>query len=372
MGAGEAWNWVKDKAGDAKDWVQGVLQPGNLAQEALEPYRKLAQEDRGDAMMLGNAFGQEKSEIASRGAVDPSRFNPYDFRGGWRAKNVNDLRIQAPDAARAEQMGALGMFREAAGGLVPSVAALLQDRAQNQIVRDQAAVAAQARGQDAAAARRQQMLAMGQQGGDAALQNALLRAQEMATARGQYGAAADQLRAGDQQLATDQTRVSLEREKANQAADLAGKQVYEGTMSDLRGNRIAAQGLQNQSTGQMLGIGGELAKASSQGGAALLGGLGAVGAAAVSDEREKTSVRDGDGAADRFLRALTQNEYRYKDPSNGPGNRLGPMAQDLERSDMGRDVVRDTEKGKVVDTNGFLMALASAVGRLNEKVEGRG
>lgn len=51
------------------------------------------------------------------------------------------------------------------------------------------------------------------------------------------------------------------------------------------------------------------------------------------------------------------------------GRQYGVMAQDLERSPVGRSMVVDTPEGKVVDTNKAAMASLAANARLNERVE---
>lgn len=51
------------------------------------------------------------------------------------------------------------------------------------------------------------------------------------------------------------------------------------------------------------------------------------------------------------------------------GRQYGVMAQDLERSPVGRSMVIDTPEGKVVDTNKAAMASLAANARLNERVE---
>lgn len=51
------------------------------------------------------------------------------------------------------------------------------------------------------------------------------------------------------------------------------------------------------------------------------------------------------------------------------GRQYGVMAQDLERSPVGRSMVIDTPGGKVVDTNKAAMASLAANARLNERLQ---
>jgi hypothetical protein len=58
-------------------------------------------------------------------------------------------------------------------------------------------------------------------------------------------------------------------------------------------------------------------------------------------------------------------DYDYKDPANGEGRRRGVMAQDLERSEVGKVFVREGPDGlKRVDTGGLTLALVAEVARM--------
>ena len=105
-------------------------------------------------------------------------------------------------------------------------------------------------------------------------------------------------------------------------------------------------------------------------------GAGAGGAASlakVSDENAKKDVsRDSDRDIDAFLGALEEHGYRYRDPAEGAGERHGPMAQELERSAIGRSLVHTGPDGvKRVDTEGLTLALAGAVARMRRQMAGR-
>ena len=100
------------------------------------------------------------------------------------------------------------------------------------------------------------------------------------------------------------------------------------------GNAIAAEGMNranfNQgTTGQFLDLGG------------MLGGM------AMSDEREKTNIEE---VSDEDLQELRESikayKFNYKDKKNGVGDWIGVMAQDLENSKIGRELVETGEDGK--------------------------
>jgi hypothetical protein len=122
--------------------------------------------------------------------------------------------------------------------------------------------------------------------------------------------------------------------------------------------RIAQMGQPNK-TGQYLMAGGQV-----------LGGL-----AMLSDETKKTDIAEAGDLTDQMLDALKPYRYRYKDEKFGQGERAGIMAQDLERSELGKKVVTETAEGKMLDVNKTISAALAGLARVNErlrKVEGRG
>jgi hypothetical protein len=95
-------------------------------------------------------------------------------------------------------------------------------------------------------------------------------------------------------------------------------------------------------------------------------------AAGKSDKTLKTDIRDGGKEADDVMSKIRASSYRYKnEPRDGTGRRLGVMAQDLEKSKMGKEAVvplPDLPGKKGVDMfKGLSVALAS-VGRLHERL----
>jgi hypothetical protein len=102
---------------------------------------------------------------------------------------------------------------------------------------------------------------------------------------------------------------------------------------------------------------------------AVLGaGLGLV----TSDERAKTGIRK---AAPRDVREFAKSgrgsTYRYKDRSHGGvDEHFGPMAQDLERTKLGKRLVREGPDGvKRVDTYRLALADHAAIAQLAEDLE---
>ncbi len=101
-----------------------------------------------------------------------------------------------------------------------------------------------------------------------------------------------------------------------------------------------------------------------------LGGLISTGgkvAATLSDERAKEDVEHFD--ASEFLDTLTPSKFRYKDPRHGEGDRVGVMAQDLEKSDTGASLVSESPEGKTVDYAKAAPAILASVASLNERIK---
>jgi hypothetical protein len=115
---------------------------------------------------------------------------------------------------------------------------------------------------------------------------------------------------------------------------------------------------QQQQKGAMLGQAGQM-----------MGGM-----MAMSDERNKKDIAPAGELVDDLLDQLKPYSYSYKDERWGKGARAGIMAQDMERSELGRRIVQDTSDGKQLDVNKALSGALASLARLNErlrKVEAR-
>lgn len=92
------------------------------------------------------------------------------------------------------------------------------------------------------------------------------------------------------------------------------------------------------------------------------------GQLSASDKRVKKDIKDGKKPVNAFLEALSAKEFKYKHPlpDGGPvtapaGKNIGIMAQDLEKSDVGKQMVDQLPDGtKTVNpTKGFGAVLAA-------------
>ena len=125
------------------------------------------------------------------------------------------------------------------------------------------------------------------------------------------------------------------------------------------------------------GMGGMMGGGAGGAGAGAAAGEDAGMAADVmSDEHNKDGIGAGDMTeADHFLATLKPYSYKYKDPQNEPrseptgGRYLGVMAQNVEQApDVGRQIVKDTPRGKVLEGGAMMSAMAAGMGRLHERV----
>lgn len=108
-----------------------------------------------------------------------------------------------------------------------------------------------------------------------------------------------------------------------------------------------------------------------QGASAMVPFMG--GATALSDEREKTATARDPEEVQRMLDQLAAYSFKYKNPEAPgamPGQRMGIMAQDLERSPLGRQFVRETPDGtKQVDFGSMAGTQLAASAMLNERLD---
>lgn len=107
---------------------------------------------------------------------------------------------------------------------------------------------------------------------------------------------------------------------------------------------------------------------------------GALGGAMImkSDERLKTNIIPGEEELSEFLDSLGVHSYEYRNKEYGAGRYVSVMAQELEKTELGKDLVIDTAAGKVVDyAKGFGVMLAAnamlykEIQELKEAVRGK-
>ncbi len=97
-------------------------------------------------------------------------------------------------------------------------------------------------------------------------------------------------------------------------------------------------------------------------------GTGLTVAAMMSDERQKEDIKEF--SPSDFLDSVTGYKFKYKDPKkHGEGERVGVMSQDLEKSEIGSQLVHDTPEGKVVDYGKAGPHMMAALADLNKRIK---
>lgn len=107
-------------------------------------------------------------------------------------------------------------------------------------------------------------------------------------------------------------------------------------------------------------------------GAATVAAAAAPTLLAASDKNLKTDIKDATADVKDLLKSIKVEKYKYKDKKFGEGEYLSPMAQDLEKTKIGKDMVIDTDEGKMVDysrASGTLFSVAKSLDKRLEKLE---
>ena len=95
-----------------------------------------------------------------------------------------------------------------------------------------------------------------------------------------------------------------------------------------------------------------------------------------SDRKLKKKVRSAKPRAsakeiDQLLKNLKAYNYEYKNSKYGSGRRLGVMAQDLEKTRLGKKIVVDTPVGKAIDIGKGLGLAFATQAHLNKRFKNK-
>lgn len=228
-------------------------------------------------------------------------------------------------------------------------------------------LAAQRQGQNAAA--QQMAMAHMARGGNAAL--AQLGAQRQVAGIGVNTAGQSQQAAMQDQMNAQGTLAGIT--NAGRAGDLGVAGMQQNQQSINNTGALGYLGaLGNMDQGQLAAATASMQAKNQQQG--MLGGLmqvgGTLGGAAImhSDEALKTNIKDAGRMVDEALSQLAAKHYSYKDEKHGKGARIGILAQDMERSEVGRSIVLDAEDGKALDVNKALSLSLAANARLHQRL----
>lgn len=104
----------------------------------------------------------------------------------------------------------------------------------------------------------------------------------------------------------------------------------------------------------------------------LISGLGQ-GLATLSDKEEKKNIKLlKEKELKEMLKDISPSKFEYKDENKegaGKGTFVGVMAQDLEKSKLTKDLVKDTKDGKKVDFGKAIGTILASQSVLNEEIE---
>lgn len=155
-----------------------------------------------------------------------------------------------------------------------------------------------------------------------------------------------------------QTNANTSAQQANQQNLLGANAAYGNQQAGILGNMNSTNSAtQIQNSKAQQGIFG-----------GLLGGAGSI----LSDENSKKDIHSADADIEQFLQSIGAHEYKYKDPDQpgaAPGEHTGPMAQELEQSKIGKQMVVDTPQGKGVDFQRSMGTVLAGLAHLNKKIE---
>lgn len=302
---------------------------------------------------LANKLGGKAGVGGGGGGINKEDFGTADIdalRQAMAAQAITRQGLGVSEDVRSQQMGLAQALQSQMAGQGPSLAQSQLKQATDRNIR-QAMAMSQQRGSNPFLAQRNVAQAAASAGQQAAAQSADLRSQEQLAAQQQLGAVTGQTRSAD--LQTQQLKDQMAQfYGAQQAADIdmamKSRQGYNALQAQIQAAKL-------QSNSQLMG--------------GALGGIAAVGAAALSDESMKKNIKPADeGKLKDFIDKLKAYQYEYKDEKHGEGEHSSVMAQDLEKSDLGSTAVVETPEGKMVDYGKLMAPMLAHQKVLSDKV----
>lgn len=283
----------------------------------------------------------------SKGIMDRAKAQT-DLQTGRSAEQYGQS--QEARNVQADLMKALQARSE---GKTPSIAEQqLQQQSEQNIAAQNAAMAG-ARGINPALAAR----LVGNQAAQAQQQTnqqaAILRSQEQQAAEGALAGLATNTRGQDMSGTASSEATSLAQQSMLQQqaeADRRAQMAKEGINIQSHQTQQAAEQSQDKQMGDFVSNLGQAA-------------------VSFSDKELKKEVKTGSKDIKKFLDAISAKAYKYKESEHGEGKHVSPMAQDLERTDLGKSMVEDTPAGKVVNYGKGFGAILAAQAELNKRLK---
>jgi Chaperone of endosialidase len=293
--------------------------------------------DPGTGLYVNQATGAVSTDSAGQHPVsDPSLATQATRNLATSQQFLSTLGQygQQYNGAQAAESSLAGKLNATIAGTAPSVARSQLESGLSQIVQQQQSQASGATGEGGALARvgAANNTANAQTATNA--QTAGLRAQEVAGAEGALG--------------------SLDANQASQALTASGQgQTAAGNFANLAGGEEGNTESLTQSGGKnQLTTLGTIAQAG--GGAA--GVPGGTFQGPGSDENMKTDIKPADMSD--FMGKLSAIAFKYKDPAEGEGQRIGIKAQDAKKSKVGKSIVKGSSPMRLDGGNAIGAALA--------------
>lgn len=280
-----------------------------------------------------------------------------------RMRDMSARRNQSTDFGDRDQNALIQQLQRSAAGEGPSAAQAQLKQATDQNMRQALAFAASGRGNPALArqAAARNIAAAGQQ---AASQSAALRAGEMQQAQqllGQQTAARSQL----------QTQAELQQAAQNDAM----QQFYEQGLNNLLAQQVGADtGYTGAQVQEMQGAENRKANRENSLISGIIGGTAdAITAAVMSDERAKKGIAKIDPRSlDDFFASLKPKSFEYKNKADGYGEKVGLMAQDVEKTELGKKLFSESKGGmKAYDPQVLDGIMLAAIKKIYGEKNGR-
>lgn len=388
--------WMRPYGGDNTSWMYGQNAP-----TAGVDQRAWANIYNPNAFQYGGQVGgaqAEEGRYANMGQQMLGNKAPQIDLSGYQ----QDIEGAQANARQQDQL--VQQLQDQMSGRAPSLAESQMQQGLQNAYRQQATIAGSARGGGANLAAAQGQAAQAAMGlqSNAISQGAQARLQEQLNAEQQYGQLTTNMRAQQLQqaqmtggFAGQQAQLGMNQNQLNQQGLLALEAMRQGVFQQQMSGQMGgeAQNSQNQLAAQQLAwqqqqadaamqrqiIGGLITGAATVGGAAVGGPAGAAGGAALgnaavgaatSDVRAKQDIRPAGSAIDATLGQMGAYAYQYNRPDLPPGQQVGTMAQQLQRSPAGAQMVAQNPQTGQLEiqgpqaTNFSLAALA----RLNERL----
>lgn len=231
-----------------------------------------------------------------------------------------------------QQTGLASRLEAAERGEGPSLARTQLQSATERGLKGALALQASTRGGNAALAGRQAAQQQAETAQQAARQSAEIKVQEQLGARQQLGQAL----------------------QAQRGQDIGVAESDRASLQQLEQLRIEQETAQRAARG------------------AAISGLASGGSAlAASDENIKKDIKDADeDKISSFLEALSAKQFKFKDGERGDGEQFGILAQDLEKSEIGKELVEEEEGVKKFSIEKAIGASLAAQSSFAKRLKG--